>query len=49
MNARAAAMLERVKLDLDVQQPLGACSIAVQQLIAIARASTVRRSELLCI
>ncbi len=38
MTARAAAMLERVKLDMDVKQPLGACSIAMQQLVAIARA-----------
>ncbi len=35
---RAEAALARVDLKLDVSQPLSACSIAVQQLIAIARA-----------
>lgn len=35
---RAETALARVDLRLDVSQPLSACSIAVQQLIAIARA-----------
>ncbi len=35
---RAEAALARVDLKMDVSQPLSACSIAVQQLIAIARA-----------
>ena len=38
---RAEAALARVDLKLDVSQPLSACSIAVQQLIAIARALDV--------
>ncbi|HEY5811465.1 MAG TPA: sugar ABC transporter ATP-binding protein [Terrimicrobiaceae bacterium] len=35
---RAEAALARVDLKLDVSQPLSSCSIAIQQLIAIARA-----------
>jgi simple sugar transport system ATP-binding protein len=35
---RATAALERVDLKVDVHQPLQACSIAVQQMVAIARA-----------
>ena len=38
---RAEAALARVDLKLDVSQPLSACSIAIQQLIAIARALDV--------
>jgi galactofuranose transport system ATP-binding protein len=37
-NARARERLKRLNLDIDVEQPLGAYSIAVQQLAAIARA-----------
>ncbi len=35
---RAEAALARVDLNIDVRQPLSACSIAIQQLVAIARA-----------
>ncbi|MGA7216474.1 MAG: sugar ABC transporter ATP-binding protein [Terrimicrobiaceae bacterium] len=38
---RAETALARVDLKLDVSQPLSACSIAIQQLIAIARALDV--------
>lgn len=38
---RARAALARVDLDIDVSQPLSSCSIAVQQLTAIARALDV--------
>jgi simple sugar transport system ATP-binding protein len=38
---RAEAALARVDLSLDVHQPLSACSIAIQQMIAIARALDV--------
>jgi galactofuranose transport system ATP-binding protein len=37
-NARARERLKQLNLEIDVEQPLGAYSIAVQQLAAIARA-----------
>ena len=36
--ARARKALARVDLDIDASQPLSACSIAIQQMVAIARA-----------
>ena len=41
VNERARALLARLQLDLDVTQPLADCSIAVQQMVAIARALDV--------
>src|SRR5213078_1036398 len=41
MARRAQAALARVDLKLDVTQPLASCSIALQQMIAIARALDV--------
>src|SRR6266478_9311016 len=41
MARRAKLALERVDLKLDVWRPLASCSIAVQQLVAIARALDV--------
>ncbi len=41
LRRRAGAVLERLELDLDVTSDLGAHSIAVQQLVAIARALDV--------
>jgi monosaccharide-transporting ATPase len=38
MNARARQILHGLDIDLDVTQTLGACSVAVQQMAAIARA-----------
>jgi simple sugar transport system ATP-binding protein len=38
VTRRARAAVERVDLKADVNQPLSACSIAVQQMVAIARA-----------
>jgi len=38
MRRRAAAILERLNLHVDVNQLLGDCSIAVQQMVAIGRA-----------
>ncbi|MEV0589534.1 sugar ABC transporter ATP-binding protein [Nonomuraea sp. NPDC050310] len=38
MRARAAELLADLDLDLDVSAPLSACSLAVQQMVAIARA-----------
>lgn len=37
VNADAAGLLRRFRLDIDVTRPLGGCSLAVQQLVAIAR------------
>ncbi len=37
-RARARARLGRLKVDIDVERPLGSYSVAVQQLVAIARA-----------
>jgi len=42
MRRRAGEALRRLELTLDVTRPLGSCSIAVQQMIAIARALDVR-------
>jgi monosaccharide-transporting ATPase len=41
LRVRAARALARLGLALDVDQPLSACSIAVQQLVAVARALDV--------
>lgn len=41
VRARARAALSRLHLELDVDQPLSNCSIAIQQLVAIARAIDV--------
>ena len=38
LNERAATALDRVGLNLDPQTPIRSCSIAVQQMVAIARA-----------
>jgi galactofuranose transport system ATP-binding protein len=38
MNTRARELLRQFDLDVDPAQMLGACSVAVQQLVAIARA-----------
>ena len=37
MNAKARETLTRFRLDIDVTRPLGAFSVAIQQLVAIAR------------
>ncbi|MBB2912067.1 simple sugar transport system ATP-binding protein [Streptosporangium becharense] len=41
MRRRAAELLARLELDADVSAPLAACSPAVQQMVAIARAVAV--------
>ncbi len=38
MNTRAREVLQRLNIDLDVTQSLGSCSVAIQQMAAIARA-----------
>ena len=46
MRRRARALLARLELDIDVNAPLGTCSLAVQQMVAIARAIDIRASVL---
>ncbi len=46
MRARARAALERVQLDIDVNARLSSYSLAVQQMVSIARAVDVRASVL---
>lgn len=40
-------LLKRLKLDIDVEKPLGSYSIAIQQLVAIARALALRAKILI--
>ena len=47
MRRRARQALERVQLDLDVSAPLSSYSLAVQQMVSIARAVDVRASVLI--
>ena len=42
VRRRASASLTRLGLDLDVRAPLGSCSLAVQQMVAIARALDIQ-------
>ncbi|MFI7440507.1 sugar ABC transporter ATP-binding protein [Nonomuraea indica] len=41
MRTRAAELLARLELDVDVAAPLSSCSLAIQQMVAIARAIDV--------
>ncbi|GIH73892.1 sugar ABC transporter ATP-binding protein [Planobispora longispora] len=41
VRRRAAAVLERLEIHVDVSAPLSSCSLAVQQMVAIARAVDV--------
>jgi monosaccharide-transporting ATPase len=47
MRTRAAELLERLHLDLDPGSQLGSHSLAVQQLVSIARATDVRAKVLI--
>ncbi|MBY8870671.1 sugar ABC transporter ATP-binding protein [Micromonospora sp. PLK6-60] len=47
VRRRARALLARLDLDLDVAAPLGSYSLAVQQMVAIARAIDVRAQVLI--
>ncbi|MFC4590749.1 sugar ABC transporter ATP-binding protein [Sphaerisporangium corydalis] len=47
LRRRAAELLRRLQLDIDVTAPLGTCSIAVQQMVAIARAIDVSAKVLI--
>ncbi|HEU5109686.1 MAG TPA: sugar ABC transporter ATP-binding protein [Micromonosporaceae bacterium] len=47
IKRRAAALLRRLQLDIDVSAGLGTYSIAVQQMVAIARAIDIRAKVLI--
>lgn len=47
LHADARALLERLNLPLDVTRPLGSWSVAVQQMVAIARALAVQSRVLI--
>jgi monosaccharide-transporting ATPase len=47
MNAQAKQILKRLGVDLDVTQTLGSCSVAIQQMAAIARALEVISTKIL--
>jgi monosaccharide-transporting ATPase len=47
MNALANQAMKRLSIDIDVTQPLGNCSIAIQQMAAIARSLEIRSAKVL--
>lgn len=47
MNAFAAQALKRLDIDIDVTQPLGNCSVAIQQMVAIARSLEITSAKIL--
>jgi len=47
MNARARQILHGLDIDLDVTQTLGICSVAIQQMAAIARALEISSARIL--
>jgi galactofuranose transport system ATP-binding protein len=47
MNALAGQMLERLDVDIDVTQPLGNFSVAIQQMVAIARSLQITSAKIL--
>ena len=47
MNAQASQALQRLGIDVDVSQPLGDYSVAIQQMVAIARALEVLAAKVL--
>jgi galactofuranose transport system ATP-binding protein len=47
MNSRARQILQGLDIDLDVTQTLGSCSVAIQQMAAIARALEISSSRIL--
>src|SRR5688572_4449101 len=47
MNTRAGQLLQGLDIDLDVTQPLGSYSIAIQQMAAIARALEISSARVL--
>jgi galactofuranose transport system ATP-binding protein len=47
MNAQARSALQGLDIDVDVTQTLGSCSVAVQQMAAIARALVISSAKIL--
>jgi galactofuranose transport system ATP-binding protein len=47
MNARSKDILQGLDVDLDVTQTLGSCSVAIQQMAAIARALEISNAQVL--
>jgi galactofuranose transport system ATP-binding protein len=47
MNTRARQILKGLDVDLDVTQTLGSCSVAIQQMAAIARAFEISSARIL--
>lgn len=47
LNDRAGTFMKDLGLDIDVTQPLGSYSIAIQQMVAIARALTIANARVL--
>ncbi len=47
MNAQAKEILKDLDIDLDVTQTLGTCSVAIQQMAAIARALEIASAKVL--
>jgi len=47
MNAFAVQALKRLNIDIDVTQPLGNCSVAIQQMVAIARSLEITTAKIL--
>jgi monosaccharide-transporting ATPase len=47
MNTRAREVLQRLDIELDVTQTLGSCSVAIQQMAAIARALEISSARIL--
>jgi simple sugar transport system ATP-binding protein len=47
MNDRAGQLLQRLNIDIDVTQPLGTYSVAIQQMVAIARALEISSARIL--
>jgi len=47
MNAFAVQAMKRLNIDIDVTQPLGNCSVAIQQMVAIARSLEITTAKIL--
>jgi galactofuranose transport system ATP-binding protein len=47
MNAQARSVLHGLDIDVDVTQTLGTCSVAIQQMAAIARALVISSAKIL--
>lgn len=47
MNTRARQILQGLDVDLDVTRTLGSCSVAIQQMAAIARATEISSARIL--